>query len=213
MASLGKLRGRAVVTGLPWALRLMLGSRGQWGAGGGHVAGGVGGDSPSQCTPGPPGLPGTGTWCCWLQESQRSPLSPGGHVQRPVCTSQWPPWHWQPEVGGAGRGEWLAEGPWVLAAPRCLTPGAPPATLTPAALLGAAPVAGGALSALEPPRPRPAVALPTLGVAVRALGGRSAGARAATPAALEAEMSFLRARVRLQLWPALRTLLTPLLPP
>lgn len=63
---------------------------------------GQGRNTPSQCTPWPPGPPGTGTWCWWLQVSQRSPLSPGGHVQRPVCRSQWPPWHWQPWVGGVG---------------------------------------------------------------------------------------------------------------
>lgn len=59
--------------------------------------------SPSQCMPWPPGLPGTGTWCCWLQVSQRSPLSPGGQVQRPVCGSQWPRGHWQPAGRGVGR--------------------------------------------------------------------------------------------------------------
>ena len=32
-------------------------------------------DAPSQCTPWPPGPPGTGTWCWWLQVSQR-PLNP-----------------------------------------------------------------------------------------------------------------------------------------
>jgi hypothetical protein len=56
--------------------------------------------TPSQWTPRPPGPPGTGTWCCWLHVSQRSPLSPGGQVQRPVCGSQWPPWHWQPVKSG-----------------------------------------------------------------------------------------------------------------
>lgn len=75
-------------------------------------------DVPSQCTPGPPGLPGTGTWCCWLQVSQRSPLSPGGHVQRPVCRSQGPPWHWQPGVVG-GRGEWPTQCPRVFTTPWC----------------------------------------------------------------------------------------------
>lgn len=58
---------------------------------------------PSQCTPWSPGPPGTGTWCCWLQVSHRSPLSPGGQVQRPVWGSQWPCGHWQPAAGGVGR--------------------------------------------------------------------------------------------------------------
>lgn len=65
------------------------------------------------------------------------------------------------------------------------------AALTPAALLGKPPVAGGTLLALGPPSPWPAVALPTLGVALGALSGWSTGARLATPAALEAEVSFL----------------------
>lgn len=60
--------------------------------------------------PWPPGLPGTGTWCCWLQVSQRSPLSPGGQVQRPVCGSQWPRGHWQPAGRGVGRCDWRRSG-------------------------------------------------------------------------------------------------------
>lgn len=94
--------------------------------------------------------------------------------------------------------------------------GAPPhgpATLTPAALLWAPPVAGGTLSALEAPGPPPAVALPTLGVALRALRGWSTGTWAATPTALEAEISFLWAQVWSPLWPVLRTLLPPFLQP
>lgn len=49
------------------------------------------------------------------------------------------------------------------------------------------------LAALEPPGPRLAVALPTLGVALGALGGWSTRTRTATPTALEAEVSFLTA--------------------
>lgn len=65
------------------------------------------------------------------------------------------------------------------------------AALTPAALLGKTPVAGGTLSALGPRSPWPAVALPSLGVALGALSGRSTGAWLATLAALKAEVSFL----------------------
>lgn len=82
--------------------------KGRWEGWGDQVCSGRAGvrrgDTPSQCTPRPPVPPGTSTWCWWAQVSQRSPLSPGGHVQRPVCRSQWPPWHWQP-----GRGEGWSE--------------------------------------------------------------------------------------------------------
>lgn len=64
-------------------------------------------------------------------------------------------------------------------------------SLTPAALLGTPPVARGTLAALEPGGPRPAVALPTLGVALGALSSWSTGTRLAAAAALEAEVSVL----------------------
>lgn len=69
-----------------------------------------------------------------------------------------------------------------------------PFILTPAALLRQPPVAGGALTALGSSSPWPAVALPTLGVALGTLRSRSTGTRAAAPAVLEAEVSFLRYR-------------------
>lgn len=110
-------------------------------------------------------------------------------------------------------GRVAGRGPRGLAALRCPPHGALPVALTPAALLGEPPVAGGTLSALEPPGPWQAVALSSLGVALRALGGWSTGARVATPAALEAEVSFLQAQVWSQPCPALKTRLPPLLQP
>lgn len=192
VGALRKLGGRAGATGLLWKEKLMWGEQVSVEHAEGLERGGCGRGEPgavwhipSQCTPRPPGPPGTGTWCCWLQVSQRSPLSPGGHVQRPVCRSQWPPWHWQPGEGEDGMsGQPRAPG---------YSPPAVPyrAVLTPAALLREPPVARGTLPALGPPSPWLAVALPTLGVAVGALGGRSTGAWLATPAALKAEVSFL----------------------
>lgn len=77
-------------------------------------------------------------------------------------------------------------------APGYLPPhGAQRVTLTPAALLGEPPVARGTLSALEPRRPRPAAALPALGMASGALSGWSTGTGLAAAAALEAEVSVL----------------------
>lgn len=69
------------------------------------------------------------------------------------------------------------------------------------------------LAALEPPSPRLAVALPTLGVALGAPGGWSTRARTATPTALEAEVSFLRAQASVTALPSLHPGLLPALRP
>lgn len=79
-------------------------------------------------------------------------------------------------------------------------------TLTPAALLGEPPVARGTLAALETPSPWSAVTLSTLGVALGALGGWSTGARAAAPAAREAEVSFLPVHAAITALPSLEAL-------
>lgn len=88
----------------------------------------------------------------------------------------------------------LATEPWgARAATSVQVTVAPSALAAPAALLGEPPVARGTLAALETPSPWSAVTLSTLGVALGALGGWSTGARAAAPAAREAEVSFLTA--------------------
>lgn len=86
-------------------------------------------------------------------------------------------------------------------------------TLTPAALLWEPPMPRSTLAALEPPGPRLAVALPTLGVALGALGGWSTRTRTATPTALEAEVSFLWAQAAVMALPSLHPGLLPALRP